>query len=149
MRGRAAYSTSAGCVTTSNSSVGMCRAKPQKHLDIQDVDTSAVKGRAAHVQQVSDVLAGFTFVDQFAGLLDPLGLQFRVPTKLQPASLRRLDLEDHKPSNEVSSLAQGQNMARSSCRVANLALDGTLGAFPDSDDWSYDGRVCCPGCPSG
>ena len=71
----------------------MCRAKPQKHLDIQDVDTSAVKGRAAPVQQVSDVLAGFTFVDQFAGLLDPLGLQFRVPAKLQPASLRRLDLE--------------------------------------------------------
>jgi hypothetical protein len=37
---------------------------------------SARKGREAHDQKIGYVLAGFSFVDQFSGVIDPRGRRF-------------------------------------------------------------------------
>jgi hypothetical protein len=46
--------------------------------------------RAAHVQEVSEVLPGFALVDQLPGVVDLLWRQFCLPAKLHASALRGL-----------------------------------------------------------
>lgn len=49
-----------------------------------------VERRAAHVKKIGHILAGFTFVDHFPGVVDLLGREARLPTKLHASALRGL-----------------------------------------------------------
>jgi hypothetical protein len=53
-------------------------------------DKRPVKRRAANVQEVGYVLAGFAFVDEFSSVVDLLCRQFRLAAKLHAPALRCL-----------------------------------------------------------
>ena len=59
-------------------------------LHCRSLGKRPVKRRAAHVQKVGHVLAGFAFVDQLPGVVDLLRRQFHLPAKLHASALRGL-----------------------------------------------------------
>jgi hypothetical protein len=52
--------------------------------------SAPIERRAAHVQKIGHVLAGFAFVNQLPGVFDLFRREFHLPTKLYASALRGL-----------------------------------------------------------